>query len=223
MYDVAEKRIANIINFPAAVGNIFEGYIAIASIASFNNTFVIDCTKDEDQDLVTVASVIKEMAESTDVLKIMCGCQNDVFRMRRDFECYPFLLVDVQDLFVEWKRSDIDDCFNVCYNVIKSIAVEKKRSTSTDALFQWFQEYNTPSLDFLMQALGIPDRKDKTLTMTDWTKPLSERQLNYAAKDTFYLLEIFYRLYGVVRKIRFEKFLPAGRKLNVEVISVSSL
>lgn len=121
-----------------------------------------------------------------------------VFRMRRDFECFPYLVLDIQDLFVAWKQMDPESCFNSCYTAIKSMAVEKKRATDVDALYDWFKGYDTPSLQFLFKAFGIPEEKDKKMTMSDWTKPLSQRQIEYVGKDAYYLLEVFYRMYALV-------------------------
>lgn len=84
---------------------------------------------------------------------------------------------------------------NHCEFAVVAELVDRKKDVSLAP--KWFREYDTPSMKFLMEAFGVGggDTKDKRFTNTDWSGPLSEGQKAYAAKDSYYLLDIFHCLY----------------------------
>lgn len=147
---------------------------------------------------------MKQLMETTAVIKVTCGCQNDILRMRRDWDCFPFLVVDLQDMYCRWMMAGGEDFFETCKAAARDYRIAKRKETSVFALRTFLKEYTSPSLKFLMQVFEIDDAKDDSMTVSDWRlRPLSKGQMRYAGKDSFYALQLFYRLYEKVKLIAF--------------------
>lgn len=173
-------------------------------MSSCKRTGVFDCIEDNSADETSVASIVKQVMENSHVLKVMIGCMNDVIRMRRDFATYPLVLVDVADMFAYWKSTKFEDCFAFCESHIVKRFRKSKKTVDEHGMKMWLEEYNNPGLEFLMNIFSVTDEKDKSCSTLDWRKRvgpdgrLPKRMLEYAAKDSYYTLLIFFKLFDKV-------------------------
>lgn len=163
------------------------------------NTILIDCLNDHRHEQVTVKGTLKKLMESNNVIKVMCGCGNDIGRLKKDYNCFPIMVVDIQHMFSIWKTKSFEDCYQATRGVMQERAIEKRKDASQQSLRKYLNDYDAPGLDFLMKVFNCPNVKDKSVTCADWRKrPLSLIQRNYAAMDGHYTFHIFYKLYGKV-------------------------
>src|SRR5689334_22901806 len=96
------------------------------------------------------------------------------------------MVVDLQDLFVVWKQHQFDQAFNMCRETLRKNELKKKRPTDPAALLMRFQEYDAPSLQFLLDVFYLDLEKNENLTTSDWRqRPLSYDQILYSAIDAF--------------------------------------
>lgn len=141
------------------------------------------------------------MCENPAILKVTCGGNNDLLRLRKDFHCFALLVIDIQDLFCIWRDSEFSSCFSVCQAALRNRTIQKQKNAdvSSQALKLKLQQYDAPALDFLISVFRFPADKKKCYTMSDWTqRPLTKEQIEYAGKDSYYTLAIFYELYILV-------------------------
>lgn len=106
-------------------GREFIGFLAVGSLASPETTLVFDCLTDRRKNSPTMRDIISNLMESEESLKVMCGCQNDILRLKKDYNCFPRLVLDIQDLFIIWRNADINNCFQTCLPALKTLASER--------------------------------------------------------------------------------------------------
>jgi ribonuclease D len=173
------------------------GYIAVAALSSPLKTLIVDVLG---ADRKAILELLKEILESTKIIKIFHGGDNDWIRVKKDWRIFPRAVVDLQDLFVVWKVYDFANCSKSCEAAIIKHLKDRK-PVDEQSILKIFIDMLNPGLDFLMEVFGITnDNKDKVATHADWRKrPIHEDLQNYVAKDSFYALYIFYKLMDMVR------------------------
>lgn len=55
-----------------------------------------------------------DIMHSPQIIKAMCGIDNDVFRLRKELGCFPVGVVDLQAMFLVWKMDSLHDCYETC-------------------------------------------------------------------------------------------------------------
>lgn len=164
----------------------------MVSIATGKRTFVLDCiTADARQ---VVISQVSELLQAKDIIKIFCGSNNDLCRLKQEWECFPVNVIDLQDLFRQWKLQNNQDCYNSCEGKIKAKVFKEKRKRLSDwQANEYFHSYESPSLEFLSSVLlSHPMKKNKIATMADFRKrPLHTDLIEYAGMDAHVTMEVF--------------------------------
>lgn len=120
----------------------FLGFISITSLSTPESNLVIDGlyrgyhTKHQ----------LKHLIESPDILKIFCGADNDIFRMQRNWQCYPVGLIDIQDMFVVFKETAFSKCLDMCRPAIKARLGEKspKKVITDQDISLWLHDLTKP-------------------------------------------------------------------------------
>lgn len=140
----------------------------------------------------------------------MCGFRGDSDRMKKDFQCFPLQIVDIQDMFTIWRKADPQKCFEKSTDALKWQIKKNPKSKhvilTKEIMWDYLMKYDTPSLEFLLKVFNIQDLKDSASTNSDWRmRDLPFRMMIYAAKDSYYNLYIYKALMEKV-KIYFRKF-----------------
>jgi hypothetical protein len=74
----------------------FTGFLAIASVSTPSENIVIDLlynTRKESKLLIS------EFLENETILKPVCGWANDAIKLRRNWGCFAFGVVEIQHLY----------------------------------------------------------------------------------------------------------------------------
>lgn len=175
--------------------SVFLGFISVAAVSSPNSTLVIDCLYENREFAI---QTVKTMMESRKVIKVLCGCCNDVFRLQKDFKCFAKAVVDVQDMFQIWKTMDFENCLRICRSTI-SKRLQNKDRFKTGGEQQYLRDLQAPGLDFLMEIFDEKITKNKIATVADYrVRPLPDDLVQYTASDSYYTLKVFYKLYSNV-------------------------
>jgi len=58
-------------------------------------------------------------------LKIFCGFQNDLARLKKDWSCFVEGVLDIQLMWFTWKARNAIECENVSWNAIKKQLIER--------------------------------------------------------------------------------------------------
>lgn len=175
---------------------VFTGFISVASISNGRTTLVIDCLFSDDLDFIIGA--IKSLMEDPTKIKILQGGHNDILRIRKDWGVYPLTIIDIQNVFRQWRK--MEGTFEEAKPLLLERAAKNKKSTAESDLREAFANYANPGLDFLIELTCVPAKKDKNLTTSNWTlRPLTKKMLEYSAQDAHATLLVFQRFANQVR------------------------
>lgn len=175
------------------------GFISVASVSTPSTTLVVDCLNDNRKFAIKWMS---KLLEGRRCLKVLHGCSNDIFRLRKDWQCFPNGVVDLQDLFVVWKNQSFSEALTVFWEPIKSRLLQKKSSVMDSEIQQYLRDLNTPGLGILVEGLfpGSPIDKAGVKSFADWRhRPIHSDLLDYSAKDSFYTLRVFHSFFEKVK------------------------
>lgn len=136
------------------------------------------------------------------VLKVLCGSDNAVFNMQKNWSCFGNGFVDIDDMFVFWKNKFPEQCFLRCKNALILKIREKKRPATEESCKNYFSLLNSPGLAFLTNVFFLAEQSqiDPAAKYADWThRPLHSDLVQFSASESFFILKIFYSLYEIVR------------------------
>jgi len=144
--------------------------------------------------------------QDPEIIKAFCGGDNDFLRMRKDWNVFPLATVDVQQMWLNWKISNQEECFEASRTAIKILMVEKRGKKKTPQLEpsefeirEYFHSMEKIGFATLCQIFSPHFRKSGFATLADWTvRPLHPNLLKYAAEDSSYLWKLFYLLLNKV-------------------------
>ncbi|CAL8131055.1 unnamed protein product [Orchesella dallaii] len=178
----------------------YDGFICVASLSNQVKSCVVDVLNNNRNH---GRKWVGQVLESKSILKVFCGCDNDLIRLKKDWGCFPIGVVDIQDLFYIWKERCFDDCFSRCKVIIHKELQRKLRKNDESACRKYLLDLQKPGLSFLMEvfaphsaSLGV---KSPEATFADWRKrPIHPDLIKYAALDSFACIQIFHKLMTLV-------------------------
>lgn len=174
------------------------GFISVASVSSPTRTIVTDCLYDNRE---FAMSWLTKMLTGKRVLKILCGSDDAIFKLQKNWRCFGNGFVDLEDMFLVWKQNFPEECFNNCKNALILKLREKKRPATQEVCRNYFEQLKKPDLKFLINTFFIDEKLQKhpAAVYADWTnRPLHNDLIIYSGSDSFFILKIFYRLYSIV-------------------------
>lgn len=171
----------------------FLGFICVTSLASKDETFVVESLYGNRKSAIIN---ISNLLQNPEVVKVFCGADNDLSRVKKDWNAFPVTVLDLQDLFVAWKMYNYSDCFLSCAYAIK----EKQQQSTPNSrpmndfeINEFLRNYDKPSLEFLVRTvLNQPLNKNKLATFADYRRrPLHPDLIEYSGLDARYAFDIF--------------------------------
>ncbi|CAL8129943.1 unnamed protein product [Orchesella dallaii] len=176
----------------------YDGFICVASVSSPTATLVVDCLLGNRE---FAKDWMSKMLTGKRTLKVFCGCANDIFRLQKDWSCFPFGILDLQDLFVIWRRGNLVDCTELCKSTVQKRLLERGQPILESAVIRYLTSLDMPGLAFLMEVFfpTSPVSKNTIASYADWRKrPLHPGLVHYSAIDSYFTLRIFFALYEKV-------------------------
>ena len=126
---------------------------------------------------------------------------NDVLLGQTTFGAFMTGVVDLNYMYQIFKNEKTDECFQIMRSAYVDAAFEKVTGSKSlpnvgdEALFQEFLSTEKIAYEKLVYSFyGKVTKLQKFLRLSDWRKRPLEGLLDYAAKDVYYLLGIFYIL-----------------------------
>jgi hypothetical protein len=140
-------------------------------------------------------------------VKVFCGGDNDFLRLRKDWNVFPIGVVDVQIMWLEWKKRSRQECYASSKLALKCLMIEKRalkknRNPVTEEDLQlYFGNMEKIGFNTLCQIFFPDFQKSHLATLADWTfRPLHPGLIAYAADDSDYLWKLFHLLAKLVRR-----------------------
>lgn len=163
----------------------------MVSLASKERTYVIESLY---QNRKSAIHNVTRLLQNTHLLKIFCGADNDSIRVKKDWNCFPVNVLDLQDLFVLWKLYNYSDCYQHCYQAIKEKLMLNNQEVNEEfQINEFLRNYTKPSLEFLINVfLDTRMKKNELCTLADYRKrPLHQDLINYSGQDSRCAVLIF--------------------------------
>lgn len=91
--------------------------MCLGSVSSPYNTLVVD-TLFNNRDYAR--SWMTKMLTGKRTLKVFLGVNNDVFRLRKEWNVFPYGVVDIHSMFLQWKESNIMGVYEQCLPTVKN-------------------------------------------------------------------------------------------------------
>ncbi len=161
-----------------------------------------DCLRDN---RVFAANWLSKMLSGKRVLKVLCGSDNAIFNMQKNWSCFGNGFVDIDDMFAVWKQTFPEQCFLACRNALILKLREKMRPATQESCKNFFNSLKNPGLAFLTNVFFLAEQIqiDPAAQYADWThRPLHQDLVRFSASESFFILKIFYCLYEIVSTLK---------------------
>lgn len=172
--------------------------MCLGSVSSPYNTLVVD-TLFNNRDYAR--SWMTKMLTGKRTLKVFLGVNNDVFRLRKEWNVFPYGVVDIHSMFLQWKESNIMDVYEQCLPTVKKQRFSRGKDDTDVACKLYLDQLCDPRLDFFVETLFADEMipKNPLASMADFRhRPVHKELVSHTAQKTFMTLKVFYDLYNRV-------------------------